>query len=121
MSLRQASRSGFPAWQDLEIRLESLTSILSMEPNMNKKTVQFTITALVSIALIIMAHLAAGSMAQRGQLPVVPQDLNYFRVIFSIVVTILLITPAFCLFVFQGRKGPSDNWRNLYTFAYVAY
>jgi len=88
---------------------------------MNKKTVRFAITGLVALAMLVVAHLAAGACARSEELPEVAKDLNYFRVIFSIVVTILLITPAFCLFVFQGRKGPSDNWRNLYTFAYIAY
>ena len=88
---------------------------------MNKNTVKFAITGLVSVVLIVLAHIAASAMAARGKLPIVPEDLNYYRVIFSIVVTILLITPAFCVFVLQGRKGPSDTWRNLYTFAYVSY
>jgi Animal haem peroxidase len=92
-----------------------------MEPIMSKKTVQFSITAVISIVLLALAHLAASQMATRAQLAVVPDDLNYFRVIFSIVVTILLITPALCLFLFQGHQGPSDQWRNLYSFAYVAY
>ncbi len=88
---------------------------------MKKNTVKFAIAGLLSVVLIVVAHLAAQVMASRSDLPVVPEDLNYFRVIFSIVVTILLITPAFCLFVLQGKDGPSDTWRNLYTFAYVSY
>ena len=71
---------------------------------MNKNTVKFAITGLVSVVLIVLAHIAASAMAARGKLPIVPEDLNYYRVIFSIVVTILLITPAFCVFVLQGAK-----------------
>src|SRR5262249_15952065 len=36
-------------------------------------------------------------------------------------VTIILVTPAFCLFVLQRRGGPSSSWRNLSTFAFVAF
>ncbi len=88
---------------------------------MTKSTVKLAITGLVWVFLIVLAHAAAVAMAARHELPIVPETLNYFFVIFSIAVTILFITPAFALFVLQGRSGPSETWRNLYTFAYLSY
>jgi hypothetical protein len=92
---------------------------------MNARHVKFVITAVFAVVLLFVAHVAAERMASAGQrseqfAPVV-HDVNYFRVIFAIVVTFILLAPAFCLYVLQGREGPSDTWRNLYTFAYVAY
>jgi hypothetical protein len=48
-------------------------------------------------------------------------NLLYYRTIFTIWVTILLLTPALCFHVFSRADGPNTYWRAFWTFSYLAF
>jgi len=46
---------------------------------------------------------------------------TYYRVVFSIWATILLLTPALCFHVFSRSDAPNSYWRICWTFAFLAF
>jgi len=57
----------------------------------------------------------AGRLGNRSGLSV-----NYYRVIFTSWVAIVLLTPALCFHVFSRSDAPNTYWRAFWTFAYLA-
>jgi hypothetical protein len=64
------------------------------------------------------AHLQAWLDA-RGPEP--HHTLVYYRVIFTIWATIVLLTPALCFHVFSRSNAPNSYWRAFWTGSYVAF
>jgi hypothetical protein len=85
-----------------------------------KKIIPFVLTGVVTATLLALALWAARQEAGRAAQPI-PWDLHFYRAFFTLAVALVLVTPAFCLFVLQRPDGPSDSWRNLWTFSFVAY
>jgi hypothetical protein len=74
--------------------------------------------------LMALAHGAGqlqGSL-DAHQAPGLPvHTVLYYRVIFTIWATILLLTPALCFHVFSIADAPNSFWRAFWTFAYLAF
>jgi hypothetical protein len=69
---------------------------------------------------------AEGTVAQlqawlASGLPAVAHTAAYYRVIFSILATIFLLTPALCFHIFSRSTAANTYWRALWTAAYVAF
>jgi hypothetical protein len=81
----------------------------------------------IFVVLIVLAHGAAalkGYMDARSaaQAPGrLVHTVLYYRVIFTIWVTALLLTPALCLYLFTRSESPNMSWRAVWTFSYVAF
>ena len=79
-----------------------------------------------ALFLLLMA-LAHGGAALQARLdahaaPGLPvHTLLYYRVIFTIWVTMFLLTPALCFHVFSRADAPNSYWRALWTFSYLAF
>jgi hypothetical protein len=73
--------------------------------------------------LMVLAHGAAELRAwidTRG--PIIPaHSVVYYRVIFTIWATLLLLTPALCFHVFSTAGTPNSFWRAFWTFSYLAF
>src|SRR5262249_44787808 len=79
--------------------------------------------ALLLVAMAVAhgaAELAPRLSAHRPGAPA-PHTVLYFRVIFSIWVTLLFLTPALCFHVFARREEPNSYWRAFWTCAYLAF
>ena len=53
--------------------------------------------------------------------PAEPHSVEYYRTIFSIWATIVLVTPALCFHVFSRSDAANTYWRAFWTFAYLAF
>ena len=68
------------------------------------------------LALMAIAHGAAFLMQHVA--PV--EDVFYYRVIFAIQASILLLTPALCFHIFSHSDARNSYWRAFWTVAYLA-
>jgi heme peroxidase len=68
--------------------------------------------------IVLMAIAYAASALKQHTTPV--DDPYSYRVIFTIYVCILLLTPALCFHVFSRSDGANGYWRAFWTFAYLA-
>jgi heme peroxidase len=68
--------------------------------------------------IVLMAIAYAASALKQHTTPV--DDPYSYRVIFTIYVCILLLTPALCFHVFSRSDGANSYWRAFWTFAYLA-
>jgi hypothetical protein len=90
-----------------------------------------TFRQFLAIAFVTVVLLAAGELAARqtvaaaapaaADCPPGGHDLNYFRVVLTIAVTYVLVTPALCLFAFRRIGEPMGAWLGFWTAAFVAY
>jgi hypothetical protein len=53
--------------------------------------------------------------------PAGAHDLNYFRVIVTIAITYILVTPALCLFAYRVPREPMGAWLAFWTASYATY
>jgi hypothetical protein len=75
---------------------------------------------LLSLGLIALAHVGA-EVVTRIAGPDGGHTVTFYRVIFTIWVTTLLLTPALCSFVLLRPGETGACWRWLWTMAYVAF
>ncbi len=76
------------------------------------------------LVLMLLAHLGAelrAVMDARAPGDVERHTVLYYRVIHSIWVTILLLTPALCFQVFSRPGAPNSYWRAFWTWSYAAF
>jgi hypothetical protein len=76
------------------------------------------------LALIALAHGGAELKAMldaRAASTVATHTAVYYRVILTIWVTILLLTPALCFHVFSRAGAPNSYWRAFWTVSYLAF
>ena len=74
------------------------------------------------LVLMALAHGAAELQAwldARGPTPPVHTVVHY-RVIFTIWVTVVLLTPALCFHIFSRSNAPNSYWRAFWTVAYLS-
>jgi hypothetical protein len=89
---------------------------------------------LASVGIVALVLLGAGEIFARQQYgaaqqlanppaicPAGKHDLNYFRVIVTIAITYILVTPALCLFVYHVPREPMGVWLAFWTAAYLAF
>lgn len=84
---------------------------------------RYILVAVVSLLLIGLAH-AGAELAARGlAIPGLPRGhtLTYYRVIFTIWVTAVLLTPALSFFLLFKPGAIETYWRSFWTFSYVAF
>ncbi len=84
---------------------------------------RFVRVALLSGFLILLAHVVAGQTAWyvgRSGAPGV-HTVTYYRVIFTIWATAILLTPALCFYILFKPGAIESYWRSFWTFAYVAF
>jgi hypothetical protein len=85
-----------------------------------------------AIAFLTVVLLGAGELAARqtvaqaaapgaADCPPGEHDLNYFRVVLTIAVTYVLVTPALCLFAYRRSGEPMGAWLGFWTAAFVGY
>jgi hypothetical protein len=82
--------------------------------------VRLAIVIATALLLLATANSAAKSEFQQSQQSV-PHDLNFYRVFYSIAVTIILVIPAFSTFILQRQSGPGKSWRNFWTCSLAAF
>jgi hypothetical protein len=72
---------------------------------------------------VVLMALAHGLAEVKGRLdaPGDAAQLVYYRAIFTIWVTLLLLTPALCFHVFFRSGAPNSYWRAFWTFSYLAF
>ena len=78
----------------------------------------------VFVVLMIGAHGCAELQARLdAQAPtgMIVHSLLYYRVIFTIWATVLLLTPALCFHIFSRADAANTYWRAFWTFAYLAF
>ena len=75
---------------------------------------------LLSLGLIALAH-AGAEVVTRIAGPDGGHPVTFYRVIFTIWVTTLLVTPALCSFVLRRPGETGACWRWLWTMAYIAF
>src|SRR5712692_9525583 len=85
-----------------------------------KSTSSFLPLVLLSLGLIALAHVGA-EVVTRIAGPDGGHTVTFYRVIFTIWVTTLLVTPALCSFVLLRPGETGACWRWLWTMAYVAF
>src|ERR1700747_2460249 len=85
---------------------------------------RFWFVAALFLLLMILAH---GGAELKGWLdshaaPGIPiHTVLYYRVIFTIWATVLLLTPALCFHVFSTADASNSFWRAFWTFSYLAF
>jgi hypothetical protein len=86
---------------------------------------RFWFVFVVFLVLMGLAHggaelkvLLDARAAAPGRLPA--HTIVYYRVIFTIWVTIVLLTPALCFHIFSRSDGANSYWRAFWTFSYLA-
>jgi hypothetical protein len=79
---------------------------------------RFWFVCALFVVLMAVAHAAAAIQAWLGDSA--GHSVAYYRVVFTIWVTIALLTPALCFHVFSRSSAPNDYWRAFWTFAYLA-
>lgn len=70
---------------------------------------------------LIGAALAAAAYAAKQAGPPPVSGLAHYRVFYLAALTLVLLIPAFSLFILQRRMTPSSAWRGLWTVAYAAH
>ncbi|MDO8479840.1 MAG: peroxidase family protein [Candidatus Rokubacteria bacterium] len=84
---------------------------------------RFARVGILSLLLIALAHIGAEDAAwyatRAGWTPV--HTLTYYRVIFTIWATAILLTPALCFFILFKPGAVESHWRAFWTFSYVAF
>jgi hypothetical protein len=84
----------------------------TVDPSATISLTQFTNTYAPFAILVCLALLA----------PEATQNLERYRTVFTIWVTIILVTPALCCFVFSEVTQTAYNyWHLLWTFSYLTY
>lgn len=76
------------------------------------------------VFLMLVAHGAAElcGWLNANQPPGLPgHSVLYYRVIFTIWASLLLLTPALCFHIFSTADNPNTFWRPFWTFAYLAF
>ena len=75
--------------------------------------------------LVLMAIVHGGAELQAWldtkDAPAEAHSVAYYRVIFSIWATILLVTPALCFHIFSRSNAPNTYWRAFWTAGYLAF
>jgi hypothetical protein len=86
---------------------------------------KFWFVFLFFLLLMGLAHLAAelrGGLDARAAARGIPgHTVLYYRVVFTVWVSILLLTPALCFHLFSTAGGRNTYWRAFWTFAYLAF
>jgi hypothetical protein len=75
------------------------------------------------VVLIAIAHGGAELKAwldARGPAASV-HSVDFYRVIFTIWVAVVLVTPALCFHIFSRSDAPNSYWRAFWTFAYLSF
>ena len=85
--------------------------------------VRYCRVALLSVLLIVLAHVVAGDGARYAAIggPAPGHTVTYYRVVFTIWATAILLTPALCFFILFKPGPMEDYWRAFWTFSYVAF
>ena len=74
------------------------------------------------VVLMAIAHGAAELKATMDARALSPgHTVVYYRVVFTVWATILLLTPALCFHAFSRSDAPNSYWRAFWTFAYLAF
>jgi len=76
------------------------------------------------VVLMALAHGGAelqGWLDSRAAAGLTVHTVLYYRVIFTIWATLLLLTPALCFHVFTTAGAPNTYWRAFWTFSYLAF
>jgi len=75
----------------------------------------------VFVLFVLLMAVAEGSAQFKVPLGIgAGHSVDFRRVIFTIWVAIVLLTPALCVHVFSRRGAPNSYWRAFWTFAYLA-
>src|ERR1700722_3900731 len=85
---------------------------------------QFWFVFALFILLMALAHGGAELQAQldaHAALGLPVHNVLYYRVIFTIWVSIILLTPALCFHVFSRASAANSYWRAFWTFSYLAF
>ena len=85
---------------------------------------RFWFVLVLFLVLMALAHGGAELKAlldARAPAGVRGHTVVYYRVIFTIWATIVLLTPALCFHVFSRADAPNTYWRAFWTFAYLAF
>jgi hypothetical protein len=86
---------------------------------------RFWFVFVLFLVLMALAHAAAELQALRDASSTLPGHIVhsalYYRVIFTIWLTVLFLIPALCFHVFSRSDAPNSYWRTWWTFAYLAF
>jgi hypothetical protein len=79
-----------------------------------------------ALFIVLMALAHAGAEVRAGLDARAAGDIErhtalYYRVVHSIWVTIILLTPALCFHIFSRTGTPNSYWRAFWTFSYLAF
>jgi hypothetical protein len=91
-------------------------SALEESPAVRRQKYGFVLA--LFLLLMVLAHAAAelmGAIAPGGHTVV------HHRVVLTIWVTLILLTPALCFHVLARHRAPNSYWRAFWTFAYLAF
>src|SRR5262249_27504883 len=111
-----------------------------MNPLARLRSPQFWFILIVFVILIAIAHVAAERRAakdaelltaleqrppevwkgQEGEFPA-PHSVVYYRIVFTIWVSTVLLTFALCFYALRRPTAPSTYWVLFWTFSYLAY
>src|ERR1700730_7197356 len=96
---------------------------MNQNPGSAKPTSSFLPLVLLSLGLIALAHVGAEVVTRWPAIagPEGGHSVTFYRVIFTIWVTTLLVTPALCSFVLLRPGEIGACWRWLWTMAHVAF
>jgi hypothetical protein len=86
---------------------------------------RFWAVCIVFVVLMVLVHGAAQLLGALDAGAIAAgrpgHTVMYYRVVFSIWATIILLTPALCFHIFSRSDAPNSYWRILWTFAYLAF
>jgi Animal haem peroxidase len=111
-----------------------------MSPLARLRSPQFLFIFILFVILIGIAHLAAERRAakdadllsalqnrppevwkgQEGEFPA-PHSVVYYRIVFTIWISTVLLTVALCFYALRRPTAPSSYWVLFWTFSYLAY
>jgi hypothetical protein len=80
----------------------------------------------VGVSFLVLIALAYGGGELKAWLdtrgpPVSAHTAGYYRVVFTIWVAVILVTPALCFHIFSRSDAPNSYWRAFWTFAFLAF
>jgi hypothetical protein len=70
--------------------------------------------------LVLMAVVHVGAMLA-ARSPNAAHSVDYYRTVFSIWATVILVTPALCFHIFSRADAPNTYWRAFWSSAYLAF
>lgn len=83
-----------------------------------KNAWKFVVAGVLAVLLVGLAYVVA--VRQSAAVPP-PHDFSYFLATNALAVVIILVTPAFGLFILQRSGASLPGWLSFWTFAYLVY